>query len=116
VVSLKAAHSSRLAEIWGGQFPRSAAKLLAMLGAGLIEPPVLMTARADDWALECARRAPSPACWHSTRPCTNWLWQSCRGAMVALGRVAFYWTRTFPLHPEAAIALANAFGVQREFD
>jgi hypothetical protein len=35
---------------------------------------------------------------------------------LPLGRVAFYWIRTFPLHPKAAIALANALGVQRDFD
>ena len=30
-------------------------------------------------------------------------------------RIAFDQIRTFTLHPEAAIALANAFGVQGEF-
>ena len=34
----------------------------------------------------------------------------------ALERIAFDQIRTFTLHPEAAIALANAFGVQGEFE
>ena len=33
-----------------------------------------------------------------------------------LERVAFHWIQTFTLQPEAAFALANAFGLQREFD
>ena len=32
-----------------------------------------------------------------------------------LEHVAVKWIRVFTLHPEAAIALANAFGVQGEF-
>ena len=34
----------------------------------------------------------------------------------ALERIAFDQIRSFTLHPEAAIALANAFGVQGEFE
>ena len=64
--------SGSLAEIWGGLFPRSAGKLLAMAGAGLIEPPGPMNGR---WI---ALAGPSPACWHSTRSCANWLPGSCR--------------------------------------
>ena len=58
MVSLKAAPSGSLAEIWGGLFRRSAAKLLAMAGAGLIEPPGLMNGR------QTAPYVQSPACWH----------------------------------------------------
>ena len=35
---------------------------------------------------------------------------------MGLERIAFDQIRTFTLYPEAAIALANAFGVQGEFE
>ena len=35
---------------------------------------------------------------------------------AGLGRVAFHWIQTFTLQPEAAFAIENAFGLQREFD
>ncbi len=38
------------------------------------------------------------------------------GLTRRLERVAFDWIRAFTLHPEAAIALANAFGVKSEFE
>ena len=72
-VSLKAAPSASLAEIWDGRCPRSAVKLPVMAGAGPVEPPGLRNVRRT------APAVPSPASWHSTRPCANWLPQSCRG-------------------------------------
>ena len=56
-----------LAEIWGEQFPRSAAKLPGMVGAGPIALPTLMNGR---WI---APAGPSPASWPSILPCANWL-------------------------------------------
>ena len=72
-------------------------------------------------ARECAphSRVPRAAicCWVKSNPEYPVPIRLSPGFMHRkLERVAFDQIRTFTLHPEAAIALANAFGVQGEFE